>query len=75
MEGLFSGVVGVIALAAIFLAVMLPFFVVAIAHRIWKLLQESKQQTELLKKLKAETEKSNALSRQLLESYGHKPKC
>lgn len=68
-------VVGLIALAAIIMAVLLPFFVAAISSRVWHLVQESRQQTELLKKLKAETEKSNALSRQLLESYGHHPKC
>jgi hypothetical protein len=63
-------VVGLIALAAIVMAVLLPFFVAAISSRMWNLVQESKQQTELLKKLKAETEKSNALSRQLLRAYG-----
>jgi hypothetical protein len=73
MDGLFSGVVGIIALVALFLAALLPFFVVAISSRIWRLLQETKQQTELLKKIKVELEKSNALSRQLLRSYGHDP--
>jgi hypothetical protein len=73
MDGLFSGVVGIIALVALFLAALLPFFVVAISSRIWRLLQETKQQTEMLKKIKVELEKSNALSRQLLRSYGHEP--
>ena len=73
MDGLFSGVVGIIALVALFLAALLPFFVVAIPSRIWRLLQETKQQTEMLKKIKVELEKSNALSRQLLRSYGHDP--
>jgi len=73
MDGLFSGVVGIIALVALFLAALLPFFVVAISSRIWRLLQETKQQTETLKKVKVELEKSNALSRQLLRSYGHEP--
>jgi hypothetical protein len=73
MDGLFSGVVGIIALVALFLAALLPFFVVAISSRIWRLLQETKQQTEMLKKIKVELEKSNALSRQLLRSYGHDP--
>jgi hypothetical protein len=73
MDGLFSGVVGIIALVALFLTALLPFFVVAISSRIWRLLQETKQQTETLKKVKVELEKSNALSRQLLRSYGHEP--
>ena len=73
MDGLFSGVVGIIALVALFLAALLPFFVVAISSRIWRLLQETKQQTEMLKKIKVELEKSNTLSRQLLRSYGHDP--
>jgi hypothetical protein len=73
MDGLFSGVVGIIALVALFLAALLPFFVVAISSRIWRVLQETKQQTETLKKVKVELEKSNALSRQLLRSYGHEP--
>jgi hypothetical protein len=73
MDGLFSGVVGIIALVALFLAALLPLFVVAISSRIWRLLQETKQQTEMLKKIKVELEKSNALSRQLLRSYGHDP--
>ena len=68
-------VVGLIALAAIVMAVLLPFFVAAISSRMWNLVQESKQQTELLKKLKAETEKSNALSRQLLRAYGQDPQA
>jgi hypothetical protein len=73
MDGLFSGVVGIIALVALFLTALLPFFVVAISSRIWRLLQETKQQTETLKKVKVELEKSNTLSRQLLRSYGHEP--
>ena len=73
MDGLFSGVVGIIALVALFLTALLPFFVVAISSRIWRLLQENKQQTEMLKKVKVEMEKSNALSRQLLRTYGHEP--
>jgi hypothetical protein len=68
-----GALVGLIALAALLMAVLLPFFVAAIASRIYKVLQESKAQTEALKKLKAELEKSNALSRQLLRSYGHEP--
>jgi hypothetical protein len=68
-----GALVGLIALAALFLAALLPFFVAAISSRIYKMLQESKAQTEALKKLKAELEKSNALSRQLLRSYGHEP--
>jgi NAD/NADP transhydrogenase alpha subunit len=68
-------VIGLIALAAIAMAVLLPFFVAAISSRMWNLVQESKQQTELLKKLKAETEKSNALSRQLLRAYGQDPQA
>ena len=71
MDSLFSGVVGIIALVALFLTALLPFFVVAISSRIWRLLQETKQQTEMLKKVKVEMEKSNALSRQLLRTYGH----
>ena len=73
MDSLFSGVVGIIALVALFLTALLPFFVVAISSRIWRLLQETKQQTEMLKKVKGEIEKSNALSRQLLRTYGHEP--
>lgn len=73
MDSLFSGVVGIIALVALFLTALLPFFVVAISSRIWRLLQETKQQTEMLKKVKVEMEKSNALSRQLLRTYGHEP--
>ena len=73
MDSLFSGVVGIIALVALFLTALLPFFVVAISSRIWRLLQEAKQQTEMLKKVKVEMEKSNALSRQLLRTYGHEP--
>jgi hypothetical protein len=73
MDGLFSGVVGIIALVALFLTALLPFFVVAISSRIWRLLQETKQQTEMLKKVKVEMEKNNALSRQLLRTYGHEP--
>ena len=73
MDSLFSGVVGIIALVALFLTAILPFFVVAISSRIWRLLQETKQQTEMLKKVKVEIEKSNALSRQLLRTYGHEP--
>jgi hypothetical protein len=73
MDSLFSGVVGIIALVALFLTALLPFFVVAISSRIWRLLQETKQQTEMLKKVKVEIEKSNALSRQLLRTYGHEP--
>jgi hypothetical protein len=68
-----GALVGLIALAALLMAVLLPFFVAAISSRIYKILQESKAQTEALKKLKAELEKSNALSRQLLRSYGHEP--
>ena len=68
-----GALVGLIALAALLMAVLLPFFVAAISIRIYKVLQESKAQTEALKKLKAELEKSNALSRQLLRSYGHEP--
>lgn len=70
-----GALVGLIALAALFLAALLPFFVAAISSRIYKVLQEAKAQTETLKKLKAELEKSNALSRQLLRSYGHEPKA
>lgn len=73
METLFSGVVGLIVLGALFLAALLPFFVAAISSRMWHLVQESRQQTEVLKKVKTELEKSNALSRQLLRSYGHEP--
>ena len=73
MDSLFSGVVGIIALVALFLTALLPFFVVAISSRIWRLLKETKQQTEMLKKVKVEIEKSNALSRQLLRTYGHEP--
>lgn len=73
MDGLFSGVVGIIALVALFLTALLPFFVVAISSRIWRLLQETKQQTEMLKKVKVEMEKNNSLSRQLLRTYGHEP--
>jgi hypothetical protein len=68
-----GALVGLIALAALLMAVLLPFFVAAISSSIYKVLQESKAQTEALKKLKAELEKSNALSRQLLRSYGHEP--
>jgi hypothetical protein len=75
MDSILGGVVGIIALAALLLAALLPFFVAAISSRIWHLLQQTKEQNETLKKVKAELEKSNALSRQLLESYGHKPKC
>jgi len=68
-----GALVGLIALAALVMAALLPFFVAAISSRIYKVLQESKAQTEALKKLKGELEKSNALSRQLLRSYGHEP--
>lgn len=68
-----GSVVALIAIAAIVLAAFLPFFVAAISSRTWKILQESKQQTETLKKIKSELQKSNALSRQLLRSYGHEP--
>jgi hypothetical protein len=70
-----GALVGFIALGALFLAALIPFFVAAISSRIYKVLQESKAQTEALKKLKTELEKSNALSRQLLRSYGHEPQA